>query len=342
MKLRLFLTIIFLLFVLMPTAGGNFTQAKPLSVVLLSNLCYDNMVTQHFGFQVSKILKKNNEKFECKKYFLNCHSDCGETNLRTKFKRIWEKIKAEKPDILIIYNNIIWRHFKYDILEYAKVNKVGLFNMYFDDELAKDVIDFGDQMSNIFISAYKIHVREFINFFKANSRDFKDFYIFRDGCSENLKIADDLKDELRNISFDYNIHVKHVRTEHQLKTEILKLQTAEKQGVIIPLMFSLTDNKGGHITINNILDVISNLNKKHIELSINHDASEFLGLSYAHNLREKYSITHPLLEQFLTKKITNKVEFNEVKFVINQSKLYDIFRGKELLKITNDYVDIYE
>lgn len=343
MKLKLFLTCLFLLLIL-PTATRNHAKDfdKTVRVSVLSNLCYDNMVAQNFGYQISDILKKKDQKFECKKYFLNCHSDCGERNLEEKFERVWEKIKSEKTDFLIIYNNIIWRHFKHEILEYAKENKVGLFNIYYDDELNRDLIELGDKMSNIFISAYKIQPKEFINFFKANSRDFKDFYIFRDSCFENLKIADDLKEELRNISYDYNIYVKHVRTEHQLKTEILKLQTTEAQGVIIPLMLSLTDNKGGYITINNILDIISSLNKKHIELSVNHDASEFMGLSYARNLHVRHATLNSNLERFLIQRITNKVEFNETKFIINQSKLYDIFRGRELLNITSDYVDIYE
>jgi len=342
MTLRLFLTLILFLLILMPTGAENLPDPDPLKVTVLSNLCYENMKAQNFSYQVSEILKKNKKEFECKKYFLNCHSDCGERNLDNKFEKVWEKIKSENSDILIIYNNILWKHFKYEILEYSKEHKVGLFNMYLDNELEKDLIELGDQMSNIYISAYKIHPKEFINFFKANSRDFKDFYIFRDSCSENLKIADDLKDELRNISFDYNIEVKHVRTEHQLKAEILKLQTVEKQGVIIPLMFSLTDNQGGYITINNILDIISSLNKKHVELSVNHDASTFFGLSFAHYLHVRHMILNPNLEQFLTQKISNNVEINETKFIVNQSKLYNIFRGKELLKISHDYVDFYE
>lgn len=314
------------------------------NVVIVTNRSYEYMKYINFDAKVYSYFK-NHSKVKIKKFYLNCHSDCTEGEFKSRFDIIWKKILMEDPEYLIVYDSLIWDTYKEKIIEYAKNHKVALTQILNKKDHNKQFSKIIKNDIPVFIEEYSVEVKDMIDYFIDNGKDFQTFYILRDSCKYNLKIANLINDELKKINFNYDVNVIEIFSEQHLKSLITELQS-EHQGVIIPVLKNVSDNNGGYISINNILKIIQLHNKKHIEVSLTYDASKYLALSYT-NLLCDYKNTNILdddngISVFLTNSDNKMNFFYDCTYVIlNEKEMRRLYNGEHLLKRTSNYIDIF-
>lgn len=335
-------SLIFLLIISLSSTSQSVNNTK--KIVVISNKCYDYMKCINFDAKLYSSFDKNSN-VKLKKFYLNCHSDCNEGEFKSRFDLIWKKVLIEDSEYLIIYGDAIWNTFREEIISYSKTHKVGLFRI-FNTNVGKDQFaKLKNDNVNMFIEEYSIDVRNMINYFLSNGKDFRTFYILRDSCEYNLKVVNEIANELKQININYNIIVEEILSGHHLKTFISKLQT-ERQAVILPVMENVYDNSGGYLNLNEILKVINIHNKKHIEVSLTHDASKYLALSFTDSLCNYSDVNineNNGISKFLNGFDGKSLEFhyNHSYAILNENEMSKLFNGKHLLKRTSDFIDIF-
>jgi len=337
--------LIFLItFFILTTVGIGADKIKPIKITIISNNCYSSMKYANFEYQVHNAVKENEKISVIKEYYLDCYGSCNELEVRDRFFHVWPRIKAEKPDYLIIFGAILFKTFLPEIIELSEHTKIGVFDVFLDNDIRNRIKFFKGKMDNIFIEEYMMNVPLMINFFRSNAKDFKNFYIIRDSCPQHLILSSYITKELKKINFDFKVKTYEVRTRQQLKTTLVLLQN-EPTGILIPFMNDVSLGQDDFLNINNILKIVDKTNFKHIELSMNRDASAFLALSFAHNLTfiNKNYDSNSAVEEFLInfKGDGLKEYVDESYFIVNQDKLRETLNGSQLLKHTSDYIQIF-
>jgi len=336
--------IFLIIFILLCLSSGSFSAEKSVKITVLSNNCFLSMKYSDFEYQIYEALADENKDIQIKEFYLDCYGSCDELKIGDRFFNIWKKIELDQPDYLIIYGPILFNSFFNEILKMSKTTKIGIFDIFLTNSIKNRLDFFKNEMDNIFIEEYLMDIPLMINFFKSNAKDFKNFYIIRDSYPEHLIYSSYVTRELKRISFDFRVETFEVRTEQQLKSTLILLQN-EPSGVLIPFLDDVRTGRHNFLNINNILKIIDKTNFKHIEISLNHDASNYLALSFAHNLsfiNRNYDSSSAIQEFLINFKGGGLQEFiDESYFIVNQDKLREILNGYQLLKHTSDYIQIF-
>ena len=330
----------------MPSFASRYEIHKnQTTLVVVSNKCYEHAKLSQIDSAIHTAISSQSDKnFRIKKFYLNCHNDCSEAELTSRFDLIWKKILKINPDYLIVTDNMFWDEFKWEFSQFAKDpnKRIGVFNVYNNSEI-RDDIDWLHTLNikNIVVSTYTMNIFPVLNYFTKNAADYNNFIILRDSCAYNLQLAVEIRKQIKQNSVTNNVSIIEVYSKHDLKRLIVEFQGISQQSVIIPIMDNLSNNDGGYISVYDIFTIIKQHNKRHIELSLTYDASRYFGISYTYNLGHDIAEPDNNIKYFLTEFPATAITLlqEDTYLVVNRQELRRIFNGEKLLRITNDHVD---
>jgi len=316
-----------------------------INVVILFDKSYENQS----GGILSKELNNymNNDLYKISRIYMNCDATCTENKMQLRFEKALRKAENRDPNYLIISNQNLWDLYHHQIVNFKnKLHvKVGLFNMFKSSDNFQ--FDFGHDFSGFFIDYSTIDLNTFMFYTKRNGIEFDHFYILRDESAYSLKIATHLKKILRTYGRFFQIEVTTLSSIQGLKNKIIELQN-KPQGIIIPIIKQVMDSD----IKKEIMTTITHHNKKHFELSVLEDDTEYLCFSLSHIINnefvkfKKYPDYSQHIDQLNMGQLLNHFggdknifAIEKTYFIMNEERVKEIFGGYKLLRFKNDFVD---
>lgn len=258
-----------------------------------------------------------------KTYFLNTNYETADENRFVDMtEKVAESIRKFDPDYIITFGD----HSFYLFLQHFENTTAKVANLCIN-ELNEEFIAKAIGLGN-FMTVHRHGISKLLKYIHDNGSATPHFYIVRDVTPRSYRTYNKLREILLENNQYFKITNIEVTNFQELRVTMLGL-LAKPRGVIIPLFKSLPDYDT-NLVLNweTVISYIVRTNKKHLEVVLNDDGSEFgaaISLTSNHRLCKKAKVKpDDYLKRFFVGDKDRMVILETPDLIINKERLLAI------------------